>query len=450
MKPSDPPRPRKPRRLRAPLEPGLPDPPGSEDTDPRGAMYKLRRRETIRTLCRDHYGATGRIEKRQAPARSAASAAAGSAPDYAELHCLSNFSFQRGASSARELFERAKSLGYAALAITDECSLAGIVRALEVAEETGVKLIVGTEVRLDDGLKLVALATNQSGYSDICRLITTGRRRSPKGEYRLTREDAQTLGEGVLVLWIPVEATASSPARRSAKSSPAKKKGGDDARMHAGFDDQARWIAAHFKGRAWLAVELHRGPDDAAKLASLRTLAACHALPLVAAGDVHMHVRRRRALQDVMTAIRLDCTVAEAGHALFPNAQRHLRRRDDLAAVYPAALLAETLDIAARCELDLRKLDYRYPHELVPDGLEPRGHLRDLTFKGARERWPPGSRGPRPIPPRFRSRSSPTGEPVRGVSSRRRHARNVRPRRRPRRRDRRRRPGRSTASRGSR
>src|SRR4051812_31560715 len=122
---------------------------------------------------------------------------------YAELHCLSNFSFQRGASSALELFLRAKRLGYTALAITDECSLAGIVRAWEAAQETGVRLIVGTEVRLEDGPKLVILAADQAGYSDICRLITSGRRRSAKGEYRLTRNDTEQLGTGVRVLWTP-------------------------------------------------------------------------------------------------------------------------------------------------------------------------------------------------------------------------------------------------------
>jgi error-prone DNA polymerase len=267
---------------------------------------------------------------------------ANAAPDYAELHCLSNFSFQRGASSARELFERAKSLGYAALAITDECSLAGIVRALEAAEETGIKLIVGTEVRLDDGLKLVVLARNQDGYSDICRLITAGRRRSPKGKYRLTREDAESLGDGVLVLWIPA-----GPAARP------------DSTRREQMQDQARWIVHHFNGRAWLAVELHRGSDDAARLSALCTLATSHAIPLVAAGDAHMHVRRRRALQDVMTAIRLGGTVAEAGDALFPNAERHLRRREDLAMLYPKDLLAETLRVADLCTFDLRKINYQ-------------------------------------------------------------------------------------------
>ncbi len=217
MKPLDPPKPRKPRRLRAPLEPGLPDPPGADDTDPRSALYKLRRRETIRTLCRDHYGTTGRIENRQhakpVDETGAHENEAGEPACYAELHCLSNFSFQRGASSARELFERAKKLGYCALAITDECSLAGIVRALEVAEETKIALIVGTEVRLDDGPKLVLLARNQDGYSDICRLITTGRRRSAKGEYQLVRADAEALGDGVLVLWIPTGHERTQKAR---------------------------------------------------------------------------------------------------------------------------------------------------------------------------------------------------------------------------------------------
>jgi error-prone DNA polymerase len=288
---------------------------------------------------------------------------------YAELHCLSNFSFQRGASSALELFLRAKKLGLAALAITDECSLAGIVRAHEAANETGLRLLVGTEVRLEDGPKLVILAADQSGYSAICRLITTGCRRSAKGEYRLTRADAEQLGAGVHVLWTPGPLQHTEATAR---------------------DDAAKWIMQHFARRAWLAVELHRGPDDATELAQLRALGAAHGLPLVAAGDVHMHVRRRRALQDVMTAIRLRRTVAEAGHALFPNGERHLRRIEDLAALYPRELLDATLRIAAQCTFRLDQLDYRYPRELTPAGLDAIAHLRALTWAGAARHWPHG------------------------------------------------------------
>ena len=292
-------------------------------------------------------------------------------PRYAELHCLSNFSFQRGASSALELFLRAKQLGYTALAITDECSLAGIVRAWEAAKETGVRLIVGTEVRVEAGMKLVILAADQGGYSDICRLITSGRRRSAKGEYRLTRADVEQLGSGVRVLWSP-GALASADA--------------------TALDVIAKWIMQHFAQRAWLAVELHRGPDDAAELERVRNLGARHGLPLVAAGDVHMHVRRRRALQDVMSAIRLGCTIAEAGHALFSNGERHLRRIEDLQRLYPPELLAETLRIAEQCQFTLRDLNYQYPNEIVPREFhgDASAYLRQITYAGAEQRLAQG------------------------------------------------------------
>jgi error-prone DNA polymerase len=313
------------------------------------------------------------IDRVAMQARSHRNAMGGS---YAELHCLSNFSFQRGASSAEELFTRAKKLGYSALAITDECSLAGIVRAHEASKETGIALIVGTEIRLADGPKLVVLAADHGGYSDICRLITTGRRRSAKGEYHLTRADAEELGSGVCVLWTP-----ESSSRPGIGRAP-----------DPGTENIANWIMQHFAGRAWLAVELHHGPDDDAQLVQLRGLGKRHGLPLVAAGDVHMHVRRRRALQDVMTAIRLGCTVAAAGHALSPNGERHLRHFDHLAAIYPPDLIAETLRIAARCTFNLEGLDYRYPKELVPQELngDANAYLRRLTCAGAARLWPAG------------------------------------------------------------
>ena len=191
--------------------------------------------------------------------------------EYAELHCLSNFSFQRGASSADELFTRAKKLGYRALAITDECSLAGIVRALEASKETGIALIVGTEIRLADGPKLVVLAVDHGGYSDICRLITTGRRRSAKGDYHLSRADAEQFGTSVCVLWLP------EPSCRP----------GTGRTEDPGTENIAKWIMQHFAGRAWLAVELHRGPDDVPHSAQLRELGAA---PWPAAGRC-----RRRA-----------------------------------------------------------------------------------------------------------------------------------------------------------
>ncbi|MGH8215724.1 MAG: error-prone DNA polymerase [Rhodanobacteraceae bacterium] len=285
-------------------------------------------------------------------------------PDYAELHCLSAFSFQRGASRARELFERAKRLGYRALAITDEASLAGIVRALEASRKTGVRLIVGSEVQVEDGPKLVLLAQTQAGYSRLCHLITLARRRADKGEYRSLREDfAQGCNEGLLALWSPAT---------------------DIDEAHG------TWLRDLFPECAWLAAELHRGADDAARLARLREVGARLQLPLVAAGDVHMHVRRRRALQDVLTAIRHKTTVAEAGLRLYPNGERHLRTREALAAIHPHELLEETLRVADLCTFRLEELRYEYPHELVPAAHTPTTWLRKLTEAGARTRWPDG------------------------------------------------------------
>ena len=311
-------------------------------------------------------------------------------PDYAELHCLSAFSFQRGASVAKELFERAQTLGYRALAITDECSLAGIVRALEASRETGLPLIVGSEVRVEDGPKLVLLVATQAGYTALCGLITAARRRAPKGEYRLLREDFERPGlEGLLALWVPDEHHL--PGARITTSATMPAHGAMPEAWHVAASDTSSWLQGHFPDRAWLAIELHHGPDDTARLQHLLALAQHCGLPAVATGDVHMHVRRRRALQDTLTAIRHRCTLAEAGAHLFPNGERHLRTREALAATYPPELLRESLRIAERCTFQLDQLKYEYPHELVPEGHTATTWLRHLVEQGARERWPGGT-----------------------------------------------------------
>ncbi len=282
---------------------------------------------------------------------------------YAELHCLSNFSFLRGASHPGELVFQAHNLGYAALAITDECSMAGVVRAYEAANDCGLKLIVGSEFRTSDNMHLVLLAPTQAAYAQICGLITTARRRSQKGRYQLSRSDFAGGLDECLALWIPArDATVS----------------------------QARWVRERFCDRAWIGAELHRSADDARHLEALRYLSERSRLPLVAAGDVHMHIKERRALQDTLTAIRYRCTLAEAGHRLFPNGERYLRPYEELASLYPRELLAETLRIADRCEFSLKNLRYRYPEELVPDGKTATEHLRELTETGLAKRWPNG------------------------------------------------------------
>jgi len=284
-------------------------------------------------------------------------------PDYAELHCLSNFSFQRGASSARELFERARQQGYQALAITDECTLSGIVRAWQAAKEVKLPLIIGSEMRIENGPKLVLLVENLEGYQHLCRLITLARRRAEKGHYRLLQEDFANPVPGLLVLWVAEES---------------------DTQAHI------QWLCNTFAQRVWLAVQLHCGQDDARLLEQRLKLAARLQIPAVACGDVHMHVRSRRALQDTMTAIRHHVPVAEAGARLYPNGERHLRSLDAIRALYPPHLLEASLSIARRCTFDLGQLRYQYPRELVPEGQDPKSWLRILTEQGMVQRWPNG------------------------------------------------------------
>ncbi len=301
---------------------------------------------------------------------------------YAELHAVSNFSFLRGASHPRELVERAHALGYTALALTDECSLAGVVRAHTAARACGLVLIVGIEVALADGPRLVLLATDRAGYGGLAELVTRGRRRSRKGRYRLGCADLDAGLPGCLALLLPRDAGAAGAAGRCWRD--AGRRGG------ASDYDHALWLAQRFPGRAWIAVELLLDGDDRARLQVLRRLGRASGLPLVAAGDVHMHVRGRRALQDTLTAIRLGVPLAQAGDALFANGERHLRERPRLARIYPAELLEQSVRIAGLCRFSLDELRYEYPADPVPPGSTPAAWLRQLTEQGARRRWPGG------------------------------------------------------------
>jgi error-prone DNA polymerase len=283
--------------------------------------------------------------------------------NYAELHCVSNFTFLRGASHPGDLVYEAANQGYSALAITDECSMAGMVRAHQAAQERNFKLIIGSEFRSANNLHLVLLAPSQRAYAQICQLITVARSKTKKGTYQLSRANFENGLSECLALWV-------------APRDP--------------LPSQAAWLREHFSERCWIAVERHRQPDDAKHLADVQRLGKHFGIPLVASGDVHMHARERRELQDTMTAIRHRCTLAEAGHRLLPNGERYLRPREVLAELYPAALLEETLRIAERCEFSLGSLRYSYPNEIVPPGLTASEHLRSLVAAGASQRWPEG------------------------------------------------------------
>jgi error-prone DNA polymerase len=303
-------------------------------------------------------------------------------PAYAELHCRSNFTFLTGASHPEELVMRAAELGYSAIAITDECSVAGVVRAHVEAKARQLHLIVGAEMQLTlpssgtPHARLVLLAQTRRGYGNLSHWITLARRRAVKGAYLAHPGDiegreptAPTLTglPDCLALWVP----------------------------HAGltFEDafaQAMWVKTWFQDRAAIALELlHRsGDDDLLEL--VHRVARFTGLPIVAAGDVLMHVRSRKPLQDTLTATRLAQPVAACGLALEPNAEAHLRSRQRLAALYEPAWLEQTLVLAGTCGFSLDELRYEYPQEIVPPGETPTSHLRKLTYAGVPKRFPDG------------------------------------------------------------
>ena len=287
---------------------------------------------------------------------------------YAELHCLTHFSFLRSAADPERLAERAKALGYAALAVTDECSVAGAVRMHQACQAEGLKLIVGSEFTLEEGPKIVLLAPDRTSYGALCSLITQARRRCEKGHYRLSLRDltAQRTAQS-LALWLP------DPTRS--------------------METQRPWgeaLKTAFPERLWLALGCFDEGDDLARYHEAYALGQALALPLTAAGDVRLVTPEDKPLHDVLTAIRLGHPVASLGSALHSNGERHLQPWATLRRRYPSELLAETLRIADRCHFSLAQLRYEYPEELVPPGQTPSSHLRSLTFAGAAERWPSG------------------------------------------------------------
>ncbi|MES2049265.1 MAG: error-prone DNA polymerase [Pseudomonadota bacterium] len=302
-------------------------------------------------------------------------------PDYAELFCLSNFTFLQGASHAEELVARAVKLAYSALAVTDECSLAGVVRAHEEAKKQGLPLLIGTHFKLEQegsnaGMSLIAIAQNREGYGNLCELITMARTRTTKGTYLITQQDftepPATLAHlrglpDCLLILVP-----DYPASIEVLS------------------QQAAWMVATFPQRAWLGLTLLTRAMDHLHQNTINAIALQFQLPVVATGHVCMHVRSRKPLQDTLTAIRLGKAIAECGYELAPNAEQHLRSRIRLANIYPRQALAETVRIAGMCHFSLDELRYEYPDELVPPGQTPASYLKQEVYAGAQQRYPNG------------------------------------------------------------
>jgi error-prone DNA polymerase len=300
---------------------------------------------------------------------------------------------------------RAQALRYSALAITDECSLAGVVRAHEAAQAARLPLVVGAEMPLHwgdanaagvagagraasatasavpSGPRLVVLAQSRRGYGNLVQWITVARRRAPKGEYRAGTDDVegrvptapQLAGlPGCFALLLPLDATA----------------GGGVPVAQTELLAQALWLRTWFGAeRCALALPRLLAAHDARVVETVTQVAALTGLPIAAVGSVVMHRRSRKALHDALVATRLRCTVAQAGAALHPNAEAHLRPLSRLAALYPPQWLATSLTIATSCAFSLAELRYEYPREIVPDGHTPASWLRQRVDEGVVRRY---------------------------------------------------------------
>ena len=329
-------------------------------------------------------------------------------PRYAELHCRSNFSFLTGASHPKELVARALQLGYGALAITDECSLSGVVHAFEEAQRCGLHLIVGAtmwvgaaEGSADAGpptmspMRLVLLAQTRAGYGHLSEWITLARRRAGKGHYHAYRSDIEAAPSASSQANVPDGPALIGLPGCLALLSPNVTQPFDEMLAHA------QWLKAVFGDRAAMALSLLLRARDDVLIERVRQVADITGLPIAAAGDVLMHVRSRKPLQDTLTATRLGLPLAQCGWQLAPNAEQHLRPIGRLQALHEPAWLAQTVSLAERCTFSLAELRYEYPDEIVPPGTTPASHLRALTEAGALKRYPP-EKFPHGVPPKVR------------------------------------------------
>ncbi len=290
--------------------------------------------------------------------------------EYTELHVTSNFTFLRGASHPEELVQQAAKLGHCAATITDRNTLSGVVRSHLAAKEVGIPFVVGCRLELQSSHSVLVYPTNRDAYSRLCRLLTLGKRRAPKGKCELTLHDLIEHHEGLLAVIVP------------------------PAVLDQDFIDVIGGLKQVFDDdRLSIASACLYGPDDRERLAQLIALSQHTSVPLVATNDVHYHVADRRPLQDVLTCIRLGCTLPEAGFRLFAHAERHLKRSQEMArlfAKYPQAI-ARTVQIAQRAAaFNLDELRYEYPDEIRPPNRTPMQYLIDLTWQGAAKHYPQG------------------------------------------------------------
>lgn len=317
---------------------------------------------------------------------------------YAELHCLSHYSFLRAASSPEELVVQAAALGYSAIAITDECSYAGLVKAWQASKQTNLKLISGSEFHCQQFGLFVLLAQNRQGYGQIGRFISQCRRTAAKGSYTFQANDllVSDLSECVL-LWLPPlrqYLRGNEPAPNSAKAASVTattKLPKPSAGMQSNpLAELAKQLKEAFPQRCWLMYQRHLQANDRQQMQYLQQFSAHANWPIVATGGVLIHQRERLPLLHVLQAIHAHVPVAELGCERLANAEMSLRPLPELEQLLPVKWCAESEVIAQRCNFNLAELRYEYPAEVVPQGFTANGYLRQLGLQGLRWRYPNG------------------------------------------------------------
>jgi len=334
---------------------------------------------------------------------------ASASPRYAELDVTTNFSFLRGGSHPEEQVATAKLLGLDAIAVTDRNTLAGVVRAHLAAKEAGgIKFVVGVHLDLKDAPSLLAYPTNRSAYGRLCQLLTLGQRRAEKGECILYLDDVAAHAKGLIFIILPPDDwIVPHPSRRRfappqgegkkifAFSNPhAEERPKDASRSMQSKSPESdlTHLRELLAAPLYLAARHSYRGNDRARIATLAELGKRTGIPIVATNGVLYHAPHRRDLQDVLTAIREKCTVAEAGLRLEANAEWHLKSAHDMARLFSGHedALACTIEIAQACTFSLDELKYEYPDEPVPEGKTPQSHLEDLTWEGAAWRFRDG------------------------------------------------------------
>lgn len=285
---------------------------------------------------------------------------------YSELFCQSHYSFLCGASSPGELVTTASFLGYDAIAITDECSVAGVVRAYDeiTHQRLPIKLIVGSYFVFDDSLSFVLLCPNKAAYSELCRIITNARRRSEKGEYQLAEWDLRTIRHCKFI-WLP--------------------------RGNSTHDTYwAKWLQKHSTIDAHIGAQRLLDGHDHHRFAHYNTLQATYPFPVIACTGVLMHHADRLPLQHVLHATHAHTSVHKIGRKALSNAERSLRTTHKIKKLYPEKWIANTNALASLFTFCLSELRYQYPAELVPDGYTPTSYLRERVEAGIKVRFPEG------------------------------------------------------------